>query len=440
MKRLFTDRPMIAFFAVAIAATVISGWILNPKEGPFGWAFNAISQNEVAIKVLVAIAILVLGASLTYIARRLAQGQVQTISTGPNAAWGNSAPTPNSTIPNLKLLRVPDQKPSRSAKSALDELDSMIGLAPVKAEVNKLIARLQVEQKRRQQDLSVTAMSLHMVFTGPPGVGKTQVARALGEIYRLLNVLRKGHLVETDRADLVAGYVGQTALKTLDQCKAALDGILFIDEAYALSPISDGAGHDFGREAIDTLIKFMEDHRDRIVIIVAGYPKEMRSFIGSNPGLASRFTKTIEFPSYSSQELCEIFRSMATAQHFKLSLDFERKLQPWIEENSKRENWGNAREMRTLLEKAREAQALRIMREFPGSSQSPDGSPHTTNMSLESELGNAANRISKFAKLRAEGVLTNEEYETLKGGLKSFGQSDLDLEKLETDDLNSSNG
>ena len=152
-------------------------------------------------------------------------------------------------------------------------------------------------------------------------------------------------------------------MKTLDQCKAALDGILFIDEAYALASHTGGGGHDFGREAIDTLIKFMEDNRDRIIVIVAGYPKEMRRFISSNPGMASRFTKTIEFPPYSAQELCEIFRAMATAQHFKLPLGFEAKLLPWIDANAKRDDWGNARETRTLLEKVREVQALRIMKE-----------------------------------------------------------------------------
>jgi SpoVK/Ycf46/Vps4 family AAA+-type ATPase len=198
-----------------------------------------------------------------------------------------------------------------------------------------------------------------MVFTGPPGVGKTQMARALGEIYRGLGVLRKGHLVETDRSGLVAGYVGQTAPKTLDKCREALDGILFIDEAYALLS-GAGAPYDYGREAIDSLLKFMEDHRERIIVIVAGYPNEMRRFVTSNPGLASRFTKTIDFPAYDAEEMGEILRLMARRQSFELPDGIEAKLAPWIAENANREDWGNAREIRTLLEKAREAQAIRL--------------------------------------------------------------------------------
>ncbi len=207
--------------------------------------------------------------------------------------------------------------------------------------------------------MRLAPVSLHMVFTGPPGVGKTQVARALGEIFRGLGVLRKGHMVETDRSGLVAGYIGQTAEKTLQRCKEALDGVLFIDEAYALA-VSGGDGRDFGREAIDTILKFMEDHRNRIIVIVAGYPAEMHRFIGSNPGLASRFGKTIEFPAYDEAELVAIFRSMADDQGFSVPDDLEVILCPWIEENGKTENWGNAREARTLLEKAREAQAIRL--------------------------------------------------------------------------------
>jgi len=260
------------------------------------------------------------------------------------------------------IILATGQKPDDNAlsvASALEKLDAMVGLSPVKQEVKRLTARLEVEQKRREQGLPIAALSQHMVFTGPPGVGKTEVARVIGEVFRALKVLHKGHIIETDRSGLVAGYVGHTAIKTLDKCREALDGILFIDEAYAL--ISGAGGqHDFGQEAIDTLLKFMEDNRDRIIVIAAGYPNEMRRFIESNPGLSSRFTKTVDFPSYGVADLCEILRRMAARQHFTLPDDFVAALTPWIEQRSKAPDWGNARSMRTLLEKAREAQAIRI--------------------------------------------------------------------------------
>jgi AAA+ superfamily predicted ATPase len=348
MKGFFANRPMISFVIAAVIASVISAWILNPQSGPIGW-FSGGFSLAVVIKIGTIVAVLLAGLSLTYIVVRLAQGAAA-------AAW---VPGAGAAAGSVRMLKVPPKTSARTVDAALDELDGMIGLGPVKEEVNNLIARLRVEQKRREQGLPVPPMSLHMVFTGPPGVGKTQVARALGEIYRHLGVLRKGHLVEATRPDLVAGYVGQTAPKTLDKCKEALDGILFIDEAYSLSNVT-GITNDTGREAIDTLLKFMEDYRDRIIVIVAGDPNEMRHFIASNPGLASRFTKTIDFPAYDPAELAEVLRLMARRQSFELPQGLEAKLTPWVTANARREDWGNAREMRTLLEKAREAQAFRI--------------------------------------------------------------------------------
>src|ERR1700732_4649246 len=291
--------------------------------------------------------IVVAGLSMTFVALRL----------------GGEHGQPSMSSPDLVrpiMIVDADERPETSPMEvALAKLDAMVGLAPVKQEVKGMIARMQVEQKRRDQGLDVSALSQHMVFTGPPGVGKTEIARLVGEIYQGLKVLRKGHVVETDRAGLVAGYIGQTATKTLDKCREALDGILFIDEAYSLAA-SPGSGSDFGKEAIDTLLKFMEDNRDRIIVIVAGYRNEMRRFIDSNPGLSSRFSKTVDFPSYNSAELSEIFRRMAARQQFNLPEGFEAKLKPWVEARSKADDWANAREMRTLLEKTREAQALRV--------------------------------------------------------------------------------
>jgi SpoVK/Ycf46/Vps4 family AAA+-type ATPase len=216
-----------------------------------------------------------------------------------------------------------------------------------------------VERRRREQGLPVTPMSLHMVFAGPPGVGKTVVARTLGSIYESVGALRKGHVVEVDREALVAAYIGQTASKTLDRCKEALNGILFIDEAYSLTQSGTGTA-DFGQEAVSTILKFMEDNRDRIVVIVAGYPDRMRQFIDSNPGLSGRFTRRINFPAYSEDELVEIFTRMGVQEHLRFPAGFEARIRPWIAGAMRQGDWGNARSMRTLVERVREMQAVRL--------------------------------------------------------------------------------
>ena len=208
-----------------------------------------------------------------------------------------------------------DAPPARSVTEVMAELDALIGLENVKAEVRRLTSMLQVQQIRAERGLPVIEVSHHLVFTGNPGTGKTTVARLLSQIYRAIGVVSKGQLVETDRSKLVAGFVGQTALKTLETLQAALGGMLLIDEAYALAR---GGDNDFGREAIDTLVKFMEDHRDDLAIVAAGYTEEMADFIDANPGLKSRFTRTISFPDYTDDELVSIFLALGEKSQYAL--------------------------------------------------------------------------------------------------------------------------
>jgi len=239
------------------------------------------------------------------------------------------------------------------------ELESLIGLASVKSEISSLANYVRIQQMRTKKGLKTTPISYHCVFTGNPGTGKTTVARIVSEIYKDLGVLKKGHLVETDRSGLVAEYVGQTAVKTNKIIDSALDGVLFIDEAYSLIE-NDASG--FGREAISTLLKRMEDDRERLVVIIAGYTKEMKEFIDSNPGLRSRFNRYIEFPDYSKEELVAIFKRNAEKYEYTLNDDAEQELNRVIGDavSNKDQNFGNGRYVRNLFERVIENQANRL--------------------------------------------------------------------------------
>ena len=233
----------------------------------------------------------------------------------------------------------------------LEQLDALVGLDGIKQSVKSLINYVKIRKLREENKLPNPPLSLHMVFTGNPGTGKTTVARILSELYKAIGVLSKGQLVEVDRSGLVAGFVGQTAIKTSDAVKSALGGILFIDEAYSLAP-DVGSGNDFGRESIETLLKLMEDHRDELVVIVAGYSEPMERFITSNPGLESRFNRYFEFEDYNSGELNAIFSSICSKSEYLLTDDAKE----YAVEHFRRlydmrdDNFGNARHVRNFFE------------------------------------------------------------------------------------------
>ena len=271
-------------------------------------------------------------------------------------------PSPNDlavlTADDVDLSPPPEEKPP-TVEEALAELDALVGMAPVKAEVKRLAAWCKMAKERKEKGLEVAKMSYHFVFTGNPGTGKTTVARIMAKILHALGILERGHLVETDRSGLVAEYVGQTAAKTNKKIDEALGGLLFIDEAYSLV---DGGRGDYGREAISTLLKRMEDDRDRLVVVLAGYTGDMERFMDANPGLKSRFNRTISFPDYSADELAEMFRRMAKKNKYVLSKDSEKWLNPWFHLVTKKRdrNFGNGREVRNRFEKALERQSLRV--------------------------------------------------------------------------------
>ena len=251
----------------------------------------------------------------------------------------------------------PEPLPKEDMKDLLAELDGYIGLQTVKEEVHNLINMASVYQLRRQHDLPTTDMSLHLVFTGNPDTGKTMMARMMARIYRSLDILSRGQLVEVDRSGLVAGYVGQTAIKTQKVIEKAMGGVLFIDEAYALNGRSE---NDFGQEAIDTILKAMEDHRDDLVVIVAGYTDLMDRFIHSNPGLESRFNRFLLFDDYTTDEMVEIFRMQCKKGCYQLTEEAQPLIRDYIAEESADDSFGNARGVRNLFEHVLVAQNNRL--------------------------------------------------------------------------------
>ena len=349
-QRGFADRPS-AMFEVLLTSDAR------------GTTAHARTYYTAAVEIAFAVAAIDLHTSETELAaierfRGMLLGAVEAMEasrhTTPTPAAG-SVSTPVHAPPAASAPTA--DVPPRRIDELLTELDALVGLEGVKHEVKLVTNLLRVQRIRAARGLPVLEQSRHLIFTGNPGTGKTTVARLLAQIYRTLGVVERGHLVETDRAGLVAGYVGQTAPLVQARFDEADQGVLLIDEAYSLVR---GGERDFGREAIDTIVKLIEDRRDRIVVVMAGYPDEMEELIASNPGLRSRFPKAIHFPDYSTDELLQVMDTLGEKGGYQLDPGARAKARIWLDSITRDKGFGNGRTARNLFEYAVSTQAMRL--------------------------------------------------------------------------------
>jgi hypothetical protein len=344
-QRGFADRPS-AMFEVLLAADARGG------------TAHARAYYGAAIEIAFAVAAIDLHTSDVELAaierfRGMLLGAIKGTDGGRKTATVTGTPSPT-TPPVTPASADP---PARPIDELLAELDALVGLEGVKHEVKLVTNLLRVQKIRLERGLPVLDQSRHLIFTGNPGTGKTTVARLLAQIYRTLGVVERGHLVETDRAGLVAGYVGQTAPLVQARFDEADQGVLLIDEAYSLVR---GGERDFGREAIDTIVKLIEDRRDRIVVVMAGYPDEMAELIEANPGLRSRFPKVIHFPDYTTDELLRIIDTLGEKGGYKLDPGARARARIWLDSITRDKGFGNGRTARNLFEHAVSTQAMRL--------------------------------------------------------------------------------